>query len=758
MVKLGDRVKIKGLYGVVRFVGETKFSAGQWVGIELDDAVGKNDGSVQGVSYFTMSKKNGLYGLFTRLETVSVISDQWGLTRSKLPSIKATAPNSSSSSGGTSSITVASRQSDSQVGYQMNLQHSPMVAKISRPTRRHSTKSAKGSVVPASTQSLIPRSSGSVLSSLTEDGKIGGSSRSQQAPPSLATFERRSAQTESTEEQRLRKVIEKLQEKLVTLRSECKILQDKLAEGNHPEKVETLIKDLELLTISKESLEEEKDELKNRLESLEEGYANVAAELVQYKDEVDLRRKIDLEELSKEDLSPNIVWKQNELMKDALMKIQESLDASSQLVVELQQEKKELLQTNTEMSNEIKELTLQLEQARSTINDLAAQVDAEGKVSAIVESLTTENLALTEEIEELKRELSEISRKDEFNGELEQLYKDLEKELSQQIHSLQLKISDDEIVMNKLNERNQELVRLLDVTQAKDEPGCIVDELKNTILDLESDKLRLKLTTEFLNQKISAHKPNPLEEYHLQLGYMATIVANNTSYDLNISVAEQINLFYLSIICKILYRLFDLKLVDEETVHIVIDAIPLEEWINRCLNDQTLKIEPFEHWIKILECHPLLAMSANIFYEVILRVCVDIIPNLLANLRNTLSAQDMQTLYSCFQALEKKSLSVLEDASLSSNLASFKLLNANSLLSNIFIIVNKTLSNGAPLNAIPKLQNVLKTLDESEIETIDLVSPVVTEQTATLTPIDDEASIDLKKKSKVMKNRCERRI
>merc|ERR1711920_239522 len=72
----GQRVIAMCRAGYIRFVGPTSFAAGRWVGIELDEPVGKNNGSVKGVSYF---KCDANRGMFVRPAQVRLISED--LTR-----------------------------------------------------------------------------------------------------------------------------------------------------------------------------------------------------------------------------------------------------------------------------------------------------------------------------------------------------------------------------------------------------------------------------------------------------------------------------------------------------------------------------------------------------------------------------------------------------------------------------------------------------------------------------------------------------
>jgi dynactin 1 len=70
---IGSRVIVNNdLAGTIRFLGNTSFQTGKWVGIELDEALGKNSGVVQGKRYFDC--KNN-HGVFIRPANVKLINE-----------------------------------------------------------------------------------------------------------------------------------------------------------------------------------------------------------------------------------------------------------------------------------------------------------------------------------------------------------------------------------------------------------------------------------------------------------------------------------------------------------------------------------------------------------------------------------------------------------------------------------------------------------------------------------------------------------
>lgn len=82
--RIGDKVIIKSasnvtkMVGTLRFIGETDFAKGEWAGIELEEKLGKNDGSVADKRYFDCQ---ALYGIFVQASKVQDFEEK----KSRLP-------------------------------------------------------------------------------------------------------------------------------------------------------------------------------------------------------------------------------------------------------------------------------------------------------------------------------------------------------------------------------------------------------------------------------------------------------------------------------------------------------------------------------------------------------------------------------------------------------------------------------------------------------------------------------------------------
>lgn len=68
VVQLND-----GRFATIRFIGETGFQVGEWIGVELEDDSGKNDGSVRGERYFDCEPG---HGMFVKPAALALVADQ----------------------------------------------------------------------------------------------------------------------------------------------------------------------------------------------------------------------------------------------------------------------------------------------------------------------------------------------------------------------------------------------------------------------------------------------------------------------------------------------------------------------------------------------------------------------------------------------------------------------------------------------------------------------------------------------------------
>jgi tubulin-folding cofactor B len=69
-MQIGSRCEVEGgRRGVIQYAGETDFAKGTWIGVQYDEPVGKNDGSVAGKRYFSCQDK---FGGFVKPDKVKI--------------------------------------------------------------------------------------------------------------------------------------------------------------------------------------------------------------------------------------------------------------------------------------------------------------------------------------------------------------------------------------------------------------------------------------------------------------------------------------------------------------------------------------------------------------------------------------------------------------------------------------------------------------------------------------------------------------
>ncbi|XP_044039419.1 dynactin subunit 1-like isoform X5 [Siniperca chuatsi] len=473
--KIGSIVEVigKGQRGTVAYIGATLFASGKWVGVILNEAKGKNDGTVQGKRYFTCEEN---HGIFVRQSQIQVVED----------GSSATSPDTPES--GTAKIP---RQKDIPETPKTTKQTLVNVKKWSTPSRLTPATSLPSLLVrPSGRLSLSLRASReSLSSSLSGDvsetgfsshqGALGApvmpqpsGSPAAMAAPVPATPSKVEPAISKQEEESLRAQVKDLEEKLETLkmkRTEDKAklkelekhkiqleqlqewknkmqeqqaeLQKQLKEAKKEAREAQESKDrymeemadtadaIEMATLDKEMAEERAESLQVEVDTLKEKVEELSMDLEILRHEISEKGS----DGAASSYHVKQLEEQNGRLKEALVRMRDLSSSEKQEHVKLQ---KQMEKKNSELETlrtQKEKLQDEIKQAEATIDELKEQVDAALGSEEMVETLTERNLDLEEKVRELRETVTDLEAINEMNDELQENARETEMELREQL-------------------------------------------------------------------------------------------------------------------------------------------------------------------------------------------------------------------------------------------------------------------------------------------------------------------------------------
>ncbi|XP_072717211.1 dynactin subunit 1 isoform X6 [Ciconia boyciana] len=448
-LKVGSRVEVigKGHRGTVAYVGATLFATGKWVGVILDEAKGKNDGTVQGRKYFTCEEN---HGIFVRQSQIQVFEDGADTTSPETPESAA--------------LKVPKRDSaDAAKASKLTSARRP------KPTRTPNSAASSGTAGPSGSASA----SGGEMSSSEPSTPAQTPLVAPVIPtPSLTSPVAPPVPSPTKEEENLRSQVRDLEEKLETLkikRNEDKAklkelekykiqleqvqewkskmqeqqadLQKRLKEAKKEAKDALEAKErymeemadtadaIEMATLDKEMAEERAESLQQEVDSLKEKVEYLTMDLEILKHEIEEKGS----DGAASSYQVKQLEEQNARLKEALVRMRDLSASEKQEHVKLQ---KQMEKKNTELESlrqQREKLLEEVKQAEKTVDELKEQVDAALGAEEMVETLTERNLDLEEKVRELRETVGDLEAMNEMNDELQENARETELELREQL-------------------------------------------------------------------------------------------------------------------------------------------------------------------------------------------------------------------------------------------------------------------------------------------------------------------------------------
>lgn len=330
-IKIGQKVEITGknLRGRVAYVGMTNFAVGKWVGIILEEAKGKNNGTLKGQTYFTCQEN---FGMFVRPTQLTVIGGGGNITGSSSEDITS-ADASTKPSATRASRLSGSRQSLSSS--RQSLLSSSVTDKVSDLSSSANKTTRKSMLVqPSSRASMGPPMNPSSAagdnnaptqrSSFVETGFLEiltpqFTSSQPMRSPSFTTIEER---TNSAEQQKL---IDELQRQVADLTEKLETVKQRRLEDKDR------YRDFDKMKIQFEQLQEFKSKIMDSQASLQRDLQRAKQDA---KDAVEARER-HAEEMA--DLSDNIelITLDKEMAEEKADTLQLELESAKERIDEL---------------------------------------------------------------------------------------------------------------------------------------------------------------------------------------------------------------------------------------------------------------------------------------------------------------------------------------------------------------------------------------------------------------------------------------
>uniref|UniRef100_A0A3B4VHL2 Dynactin subunit 1 n=1 Tax=Seriola dumerili TaxID=41447 RepID=A0A3B4VHL2_SERDU len=395
---IGSVVEVtgKGQRGTVAYIGATLFASGKWVGVILDEAKGKNDGTVQGKRYFTCEEN---HGIFVRQSQIQVVEE----------GSSATSPDTPES--GTAKIPrhkdiPETPKTSKQVGSFILL---TFLCPPALPSQEE--ESLRGQVKD------LEEKLETLKMKRTED------------KAKLKELEKHKIQLEQLQEWKTKMQEQQtdLQKQLKEAKKEAREAQE--AKDRYMEEMSDTADAIEMATLDKEMAEERAESLQVEVDTLKERVEELSMDLEILRHEISEKGS----DGAASSYHVKQLEEQNGRLKEALVRMRDLSASEKQEHVKLQ---KQMEKKNTELETlrtQKEKLQEEVKQAEATIDELKEQVDAALGSEEMVETLTERNLDLEEKVRELRETVTDLEAINEMNDELQENARETEMELREQL-------------------------------------------------------------------------------------------------------------------------------------------------------------------------------------------------------------------------------------------------------------------------------------------------------------------------------------